>query len=160
MWRYLAGAVSALLLAGAGLFWWQSSQAERAGSVAAAPFAATAQATGDAPAEPPAASEKTREEKRFSRYDKDKDGGVAREEYLAARRRAFAKQDRNGDGKLDFDEYAVKTIAKFATADKDRSAVLTPAEFATTRVVRKARPATRCDCGAQVAAALAARDDE
>lgn len=160
MWRYLAGAASALLLAGAGLFWWQSSQVERPGVIAAAPFAAVAQATDAAPADPPAASERTREEKRFARYDRDKDGAVGRDEYLVARRKAFAKLDRNGDGRLDFDEYAVKTIAKFATADKDRSTTLTPAEFATTRVVRKARPAVRCDCGAQVAAALAAREED
>lgn len=154
MWRFLAGVASALLLAGAGLFWWQSRSGADAPLLPRAPFAALAQ--GAEPlAEPPQASEKTREEKRFSRYDKDKDGAVAREEYLAARRKGFAKLDTDGDGRLGFEEYAVKTIAKFAGADADKSGSLTPVEFAATRMVRKAAP--KCDCSAQIAAA---RDEQ
>ncbi len=64
---------------------------------------------------------KSREEKRFSRADKDKNGRIEREELLAPRRKAFAKLDKNGNGKLAFEEWAVKTIGKFAGADKDRS---------------------------------------
>lgn len=151
MLRFLAGALAALLLAGAGLFWWQSRSGEARVGVPAAPFAAVAQEPAAPLAEPPQASEKTREERRFGRYDKDKDGAVAREEYLAARRKAFAKLDTNGDGRLGFEEYAVKTTAKFAGADKDKSGALTPEEFVATRVVRKAKP--RCNCRAQIAAA-------
>jgi Ca2+-binding EF-hand superfamily protein len=94
--------------------------------------------------DPPQASEKTREEKRFNRYDRDKNGGVAADEYLFSRRKAYAKLDSNGDGKLSFDEYAVKTITKFNGADKDRSGILTPAEFLTTRVVRAKPKSTNC----------------
>ena len=157
MWRYLAGAASALLLAGAGLFWWQARQAPVAGAVPPAPFAARAAGPALPPADPPQASEKTREERRFGRYDRDKDGGISRDEYLAARRRAFAKLDANGDGRLQFEEYAAATIAKFQKADADGSAVLDAPEFATTRMIRKAPARPKCDCSAAVAAALEAR---
>lgn len=144
MKQFILGAGAALLLASGGVMWWagqaRSDQPIRSDFVAkpVAPFAA------EALADPPAATEKTREEKRFSRYDKDKNGAVSREEYLAARRKAFAKLDTNGDGKLAFEEYAVKTGAKFAKADGDRSGILSPTEFAATRVVRKAK--ARPDC--------------
>src|SRR5438105_12833978 len=103
MGRFLAGVASALLLVAAGIFLWKSvagardpvppapAEAGAVGPVALAPLA-----------DPPKASEKTREERRFSRYDKDRDGKVEREEYLASRRKAFAKLDVNGDGRLTF----------------------------------------------------------
>lgn len=138
MWRYLAGAAGALLLAGGGLFLWQSG--DSGPKIAAAPLQA-AEPTA-LPEQPPAATEKTREEKRFARYDKDKDGKVAREEFLASRRKAYAKLDTNGDGRLSFEEWSAKTSERFAKADADKSATLTPEEFATTRIARKAtRPA-------------------
>jgi hypothetical protein len=80
----------------------------------------------------PEASPKSREEKRFSRADKDKNGRIEREELLAPRRKAFAKLDTNGNGALSFEEWAVKTLDKFEGADKDRSGWLVPAEYATT----------------------------
>lgn len=145
MGRFLAGVASALLLVVAGMFLWKSVAGAR-DPVPLAPADAGAPApVALAPlADPPAASAKTREERRFSRYDKDKDGSVAREEYLASRRKAYAKLDANGDGRLSFDEWAVKTTAKFAAADADRTGALTPAEFATTRVVRKSTPRANC----------------
>ena len=82
--------------------------------------------------EPPEASAKNREEKRFSRADKDKNGRIEREELLASRRKAFAKLDTNGNGNLTFEEWAGKTINKFSGADKDHSGWLSPAEYATT----------------------------
>ena len=91
-------------------------------------------------AEPPEASEKTREQKRFDRYDRNRDGKVDRDEYLLSRHKAFAKLDTNGDGKLSFEEYSAKAIGKFDKADADRSGTLDAAEFATTRVQRKPRP--------------------
>jgi hypothetical protein len=145
MWRYLAGGVAALLMIAAGWLFMGSARTQPV--LPPAPDRAVS-ADGDAaaplPDRVPEASAKTREEKRFSRYDKDRDGLVAREEYLASRRKAFAKLDANGDGRLTFDEWAVKTTAKFTGADKDRSGGLTPAEFATTAVKRTARP--RCVC--------------
>ncbi len=146
MWRFLAGVVSALLLTTAGFLVWRA-QADRGSTLPLAPAAAQA---ADAPmgiadlAGPPTATEKTREEKRFQRYDKDRNGAVSRDEYLTARRKAFAKLDLNGDGRLSFDEYAVKTVTKFAAADRDRNAALNAAEFAATRVVRRAKPRPKC----------------
>lgn len=145
MGRFLAGVASALLLIGGGVFVWKSVAGARDPVPPAPVTAGVVGPMAPAPlADPPQASERTREEKRFARYDKDRDGSVAREEYLASRRKAFAKLDANGDGRLTFDEWAVRTTAKFAAADGDRSGALTAAEFATTRVVRKA--ATRSNC--------------
>lgn len=143
MFRFLAGVVSALLLTGAGLVWWRSGSAADLPPI---PQALPAVVAGPAPSltDPPAATEKTREEKRFGRYDKDKNGLVARDEYLESRRKAYTRLDLNGDGLLSFEEYAIKTVAKYATADTDKSGTLSPAEFATTRIVRKARPKANC----------------
>ncbi|MDX3886146.1 MAG: EF-hand domain-containing protein [Sphingomonas sp.] len=144
MARFLAGVASALLLAAAGFFWW-SGRAADAGPAALPPaplIAAPADAGADT--DPPQASERTREQRRFARYDRDRDGRVGREEYLAARRKAFAKLDTNGDGRLSFEEYAVRTIDKFGQADADRSGALDAAEFAATRVARKAPARPNC----------------
>jgi len=145
MWRYLVGLVAGVLLVAGGLLWWRSTAIAHA-VLPDAPQASADTPSGDAdaPLDPPAASAKTREEKRFSRYDHDKNGLVSRDEFLAQRRRAFAKLDTNGDGRLSFDEYAIKTETKFAGADRDKSATLNPTEFATTRVIRKIRAAPRC----------------
>lgn len=145
MWRYLVGAAAALLLAGAGIFLFRSSAAPKA-ELPRAPAQATA-SEGEAPlpGEAPRASDRTREQKRFDRYDKDHNDAVAREEYLAPRRKAFAKLDADGDGKLSFEEWAVRTTTKFAEADKDKSATLTRAEFAAT--APKRRPKAACVCG-------------
>ena len=77
------------------------------------------------PLEAPEASAKSREEKRFSRADKNKDGKIEAEELLEPRRKAFAKLDINGNGTLSFEEWAVTTIDKFKGADKDRNGWLT-----------------------------------
>jgi hypothetical protein len=142
MVRYLGWAASAALLIAAAVFWWRGGAGGgQADAMIPRPPALTAVEDPVEPlADPPRASAKTREEKRFGRYDKDKDGAVGRDEYLLARRKAFAKLDRNGDGRLDFEEYAVKTADKFAKADGDRSGRLDAAEFLTTRVIRKPGP--------------------
>ncbi len=134
MWRFLAGVASALLLVAAGALIWQG-QAEA--PVAPAPGAPDTQLALTDISPPLEATEMTREQKRFARYDKDKNGAISREEYLLSRRKAYAKLDSNGDGKLSFEEYAIKTGTKFAAADRDRTGALTAAEFLTTRVVRK-----------------------
>lgn len=138
--------VAALIVAAtAGLFWWKSA-AQAVETVAPVPAGRPVATVADEETadDPPAATAKTREEKRFARYDKDKDGSITRDEYLLARRKAYAKLDANGDGALSFEEYAVKTSAKFAGADADRSRMLNPAEFATTKVVRKKKAAAPC----------------
>ena len=138
MWRYLAGVASALLLVTAGIVIWRS-QASAVQLVPDAPITADQPVSFADVTAPPEAGEKTREERRFSRYDKDKNGGVNKEEYLTARHKNFMKLDVDGDGKLSFAEYAVKALLKFQTADRDRTGVLTPAEFLTTKVVRKTK---------------------
>ena len=142
MWRFLAGVGSALLLCGAGLFWWSNAPEPSPLLSAVQP---AARATGVAEVgPPPQAEERTREEKRFDRYDKDRDQSITADEYLASRRKAYAKLDADGDGRLSFEEWAKKTTDKFGKADADRSRALSRAEFATTKVVRKT-PARR-DC--------------
>ena len=143
MWRFLAGVAATLILVSAGLFLW-NARADRASPIPAAPHMATAAGSDVELAPPPEASEKTREEKRFARYDKDRNGQVAQGEYLAGRHKGFDKLDVNHDGRLSFEEYAVKGVQKFVAADKDRNGQLGAVEFATTRVVRKAKPKRDC----------------
>ena len=90
----------------------------------------------------PTVSKATKEERRFARYDKNRDGGIARAEMLGSRVKAFRKLDTNGDSFLSFDEWAIATAKRFDGADKDRSGTLTPAEFATTAP----NPATKAKC--------------
>ena len=144
MARFLAGAAACfLLLTGAFLFW--QSRAEEAPSLPAAPPPRAAAPGVLTPlAAPPEATPKSREEKRFSRADKDDNGRIEREELLAPRRKAFAKLDRNGNGSLSFEEWGHTTIDKFSGADKDRSGWLTPAEYATTAPPPPKKK--RCSC--------------
>ena len=148
MLRFFAGVISALLLVAAGILIWKS-QAEAEDAIPPAPrprsFAGSfLQQPQAAPGEPPAASEKSKEEKRFARADKDDDGRISREELLTPRRKAFAKLDSNGNGSLSFEEWAVKTVEKFSGADGDGSGWLSPAEYETTKP--KTRPKKSCAC--------------
>ncbi len=146
MLRFLAGAVSTLMLMGAGFFLWKSS-AEREPQVPPSPSASAAPGTllrTSALPEPPAAAEKSKEEKRFARADRDDDGRITKLELLEPRRKAFAKLDSNGNGSLSFEEWAVKTVDKFAGADGDRSGWLTPAEYETTKPAPRPKP--KCAC--------------
>ncbi len=84
MLRFLAGVASALLLVAAGFFIW-TSRAGRDEPAPPAPKAAAYSGSLLQPKslpEPPSASEKTKEEKRFARADKDDDGRITREELL------------------------------------------------------------------------------
>jgi hypothetical protein len=158
VWRFLAGVASAIILMSAGLVIWRS-QAGAGELVPAFSSEADTPFTLADTRSPPEATEKTREEKRFSRYDKDKNGGVSRDEYLMSRQKNYAKLDLNKDGKLSFDEYAVKTVAKFTGADRDHTGVLTPAEFLTTKIVRKTT-GVRCPPPTRLPQPPAAADDE
>jgi len=143
----VGGAVTLLLTTGAFLFW-QGHAANRstlpdAPSASLAPTGAKfAMLSPELPAVPEATS-KTREEKRFGRADKDKDGKVTEEELLAPRRKAFAKLDTDRNGMLSFNEWAAKTINKFEGADDDRNGALTAAEYAETAPKAK-RHSVRC----------------
>ena len=145
MVRFLAGAAASfLLLTGAFLLW--QSRAEQGPGLPPAPTPRPAGLLSpSAPLGAPEADPKSREEKRFSRADKNKDGRIAAEELLGARRKAFAKLDSNGNGALSFEEWAAKTIGKFQGADTDRSGWLTPAEYATTAPPPPKRK-SRCAC--------------
>ena len=142
MWRYLAGGIAALLMVAVGwmIFNGQARPDRRVDTVAAAwPSPQEDMSPGL-----PEAPERSREQKRFDRYDKDRDGRITRDEYLAARRKAFAKLDTDHDGRLSFEEWGAKTIARFATADRDGSRSMDATEFATTAPKRRTRPACRC----------------
>src|SRR5687768_10187517 len=108
MRQWLALGVAAVLLLVAGFLFLSVDRGE---ALPAPPPRARAAPVSEAPLAPPEAVRppQDREAKRLSRYDRDKDGSVDRDEFLRARQRAFAKLDANGDGRLSFDEYAVKT---------------------------------------------------
>ena len=145
MLRFFAGVAACfLLLTGAFLIW--QSRAEKAPGLPPAPPPRNASGPflASQPLEAPEASPKSREEKRFSRADKDKDGKIEAEELLGSRRKAFAKLDTNGNRALSFEDWAVTTIDKFKGADKDRSGWLTPAEYATTAPPPPKKK--RCSC--------------
>lgn len=146
MWRYWVGALAALVLVVGGVSYWRSTAAAKH-QLPGAPHAKAKSDEADdidTPPQPPAADDQTREQKRFSRADHDKNGIISRDEFLAARRRNFAKLDVNNDGVLSFDEYAAKAEEKFAKADADHSGGLSPAEFAATKVERKSKPGCSC----------------
>lgn len=157
MWRYLAGAGSALLLVAAGVFLFRGSaseepqtprsvQAQRVAGPGALPPPPGETALPPLP-KIPEASARTREQKRFDRLDRDRNDAISQAEFFQPRRRFFSRLDRNGDGVLSFEEWAVRGITRFAEADRNRSGTLDRAEFATTKAKRVARP--RCDCGPQ-----------
>jgi hypothetical protein len=157
MARFLAGAAASfLLLTGVFLFW--QSRAESNPALPSAPSARTAGGfLFAASLQAPEASAKSREERRFSRADKNKDGKIESDEIFAARHKAFAKLDANGNGSLSFEEWAAKTIGKFQGADADHNGWLTAAEYATT-----APPAPKhktCSCGSAAPAQSASSDD-
>jgi hypothetical protein len=141
MIRFLAGGLSALLLVAAGVFLGIShAQNEEIVPPAPAPQAA---ATAEKPLPAAPSAEKSREEKRFDRYDMDRDELVTRVEMMETRRKPFEKLDANRDGNLSFEEWAVATSEKFGKADADRSGTLSRTEFATTR--RETVP-KKCAC--------------
>ena len=147
MGRFLAGAAACfLLLTGAFLLWQSRAQGPRLPN-APAPRSAMASLFGSAePLEAPEASAKTREEKRFSRADKNKDGKIEGDEYFAGRRRFFDKLDVDHSGTLTFQEYAAKAIDKFKGADGDHNGWLSAAEFATTAAPAAKRRSNSCSC--------------
>lgn len=144
MLRFVAGVCSALLLVAAGFFLWRG-QAEQEKLVPPAPQPRLlASPLRQAPPEAPATADKSREEKRFGRYDKDENGLITRAEMMDSRRAAWTKLDTNGNGSLSFEEWAVATADKFAKADADHNGSLTAAEFATTAPKRSPKP--KCTC--------------
>lgn len=151
--RFLIGGVASALLLTGGVFLWQGLS--RDAEVRAMPdpppalpeipvAGANAPKRGTPPPELPEAKAETREERRFNRYDRDRNERISRIEMLSTRTAAFRKLDRNGDNLLSFEEWAVTTSDRFAGADADKSGDLTRAEFATTAPKRKPKP--KCGC--------------
>ena len=144
MWRFLAGALASMMMMTGAFLFWQSRAEQGPQLPEAPPPVATPSIMANQPLEAPEAPAKSREEKRFDRSDKDKNGRITRDELLQPRRKSYAKLDTNRDGRLSFEEWAHTTIDKFAGADKDRDGQLTRAEYATT--APKPAKKKKCAC--------------
>lgn len=150
--RLIVGAIGALVLVAIGLFWWQGRAQVERGAPPPQPVEAkpaptelpTADIAGLTGPPPPEATELTKEQQRFGRYDRDRDQRITRNEMLSTRTEAFRRLDKDRNNLLTFEEWAVATVDRFEGADRDRDAVLNAAEFATTKPKRAARPACRC----------------
>lgn len=147
MVRFFAGVVATfLMMTGAFLLW--KSHAERTSDLPAPPKMAVTSAGVELAEIPdaPEADPKSKEQKRFDRADKNKDGTITIAELVEPRRKPFGKLDLNNDGKLSFEEWAVKTIDKFKTADANKNGGLTRSEYATTAPKPKAKKKPQCVC--------------
>jgi hypothetical protein len=161
MLRIAAGAGSLLLLAAACFFIWRGTAQGEAAAISQPPVEdVQAPPPAGRPATPPSADDRTREQRRFDRADRDNDGRVTLAELTYPRQRAFQRLDSNRDGRLSFEEWAARTLEKFAGADADRDRALSRTEFATTAPRRRA-PArsARCNCPQQVPAAGEAEEN-
>jgi len=147
MLRFFAGVGSALLLVAAGFFIWTGMAQDEEDPIPDAPAGPGAPLLSGPPAAPPSADERTKEQRRFDRADRDNDGRITLEELFYPRRRAFQRIDANHDGRLTFEEWAVRTSTKFGEADADRDRALSRPEFATTAPRRRTpgRP-PNCKC--------------
>ncbi|CAM4023444.1 EF-hand domain-containing protein [Novosphingobium lubricantis] len=155
MVRGLLGALAALLMVAAGVFWWQGrAQTAPAGALApleveTAPLAQpealpSADVAGLVGVAPPEVTEVGREARRFNLIDRDRDNRISRTEMLSLRARDFRKLDVDGNNLLTFEEWAHATVDKFKGADRNGDLFLTREEFATTRP--KPKPVQKCRC--------------
>jgi hypothetical protein len=151
--RILLGALAALLLVAAGVFWWQGRAATERGAPPPVAALASGMALDELPtadgrglrgAVPPEANEVTREQRRFDRLDRNRDSAITRNEMLAARAAAFRALDTDHNNLLSFEEWAVRTSNRFKGADANGDQRLTREEFATTKPKRAAQPQCRC----------------
>lgn len=151
--RFLIGGLASALLLTGGVFLWKGyTQVAEEEVIPDAPpdpgpipvAGAGAPKRGAPPPELPAAKDASREERRFNRYDRDRNEMVSRVEMMSTRTAAFRKLDKNRDNLLTFEEWAAATGDRFAGADKDKSGGLSRAEFATT--APKRAPVAKCKC--------------
>ncbi len=149
------GALGTLILVGVGTLWWQGrAQIEQEAPPPPEPQLMEAIVEPEVPVSdpgnlrgpaPPEATELTKEQRRFFRYDRNRDLRITRNEMLSSRTKAFRKLDKDGNNLLTFEEWAVRTVDRFEKADANGNRSLTAAEFATTRPKRKAKKKT-CKC--------------
>lgn len=152
--RIVLGALAVLLLAASAVFWFTGREAVEAGApppdLAGADDGAdpdalpTADLSGMVGPAPPEADEQSREERRFGRYDRNRDGSISREEMLSTRAKAFKKLDLDGNNLLTFEEWAVATSNRFKAGDRNGDGKLNPAEFAASAPKPPKKPACRC----------------
>jgi len=152
--RIVLGAVAALVLVAVGLFWLQGRAEVEEGAPPPEPAAErpgpdvipSADVSGMRGAAPPEATDLTREQRRFFRYDRNRDLKISRNEMLSSRTGSFRNLDKDGNNLITFEEYAVTTADRFDEADANGDSELSPAEFATTAPAPRASPTTRCNC--------------
>lgn len=148
--RMVLGGFIALLLVGVGLFWLQGRAEVEQGAPPPEPQPAaptglpSADVAGLRGPAPPEASELSKEQQRFFRYDRNRDQRITRDEMLSTRTDGFRKLDKDGNNLLTFEEWAVTTADRFDSADGNGDRELSPAEFARTAPRPTARP--RCNC--------------
>ena len=155
--RIVIGAFAALLLAAAGMFWWQGRAQSELGAppptelTAAGPLEAaapgplpSADVSGLRGPAPPESTEMGREQRRFARLDRDVDSRITRNEMMSTRTRDFRKLDTDGNNLLTFEEWAAATGNRFKGADRNGDLWLSRDEFATTRP--KDQAAAKCKC--------------
>ena len=151
--RFLIGGIASALLLTGGVFMWKGyTQTAEEQVIPDAPpdpgpipvAGPGAPKRGAPPPELPAAKDASREERRFNRYDRDRNEVVSRVEMMSTRTAAFRKLDKNRDNLLSFEEWAAATGDRFAGADRDKSGGLSRVEFATTAPKRAAAPKCKC----------------
>lgn len=155
MGRVVLGLFIGLLVAGVGLSWWQG-RAEIEQNAPPPPDPVETHDPEDLPITdplnikgptPPEASELTREQRRFFRYDRNRDLVITRNEMLSTRSDGFRKLDVDGNNLLTFEEWAVTTVNRFDEADANGDDELTQREFASTASPpspTRRRPACKC----------------
>jgi hypothetical protein len=152
--RIVLGAVVALVLVAVGLFWLQGRAEVEEGAPPPEPIAAgpgpdvipSADVSGMRGAAPPEATELTREQQRFFRYDRNRDLKISRNEMLSSRTAGFRRLDTDGNNLITFEEYAVTTANRFGDADADGDGILSQQEFATTAPAPRPSASPRCNC--------------
>jgi len=150
--RTLIGAFATLLLLAAGLFWWQGRAMIDPGPLPPGPAASApdplALPTADLHdlrgPELPQATEQTREQRRFDRLDRDRNGRISRLEMLVPRAALFRKLDVDGNNLLTFEEWAVVTATRFKQADRNVDRQLDRIEFAATKPKPPVQPVCKC----------------
>ncbi|RGP40610.1 hypothetical protein BPTFM16_00896 [Altererythrobacter insulae] len=153
--RIILGMVLGLCLASVGLYWWQGKAEVE---IYAPPLPEPEEESTDPDSlpmtdpgdmrgpTPPEASELTREERRFYRYDRNRDRVITRNEMLSSRSDGFRALDVDGNNLLTFEEWAVTTANRFDGADANGDARLSPKEFATTAPKPSTTRRSSCRC--------------